>query len=158
MNPNLIAFLAMIRVSEGTAKYPDPWAVCFEGKFTIQDFSDHPAVLGTWHGEPLDFLGPEYVGKVSTAAGAYQLIKPTWLGCKAALNLPDFTMASQDKAAAYLIREKGALGLIAGGQLSEAIRACSSLWASLPGSIANQPEAKMASLITAYSNAGGVVA
>ena len=158
MNANIVAFLAMVRYSEGTANYPDPYAVTFEGKFTITDFSDHPAVLGDWKGEPLDFLGPEYADKVSTAAGAYQIIRPTWLACRNALSLPDFTAPSQDKAAVYLIKQKGAYGLIVGGALPEAIAACSSLWASLPGSQADQPTAKMAALVNQFTAAGGMQA
>ena len=154
-NANLKAFLATIRHSEGTDKYANPYAVCFEGKFIIEDFSDHPAVLGTWHGEPLDFLGPQYAGKDSTAAGAYQLIRPTWLGCKAAMHLPDFSPASQDAAAAYLISTKKAMNLVTSGQIAAAITLCSGLWASLPGSQSGQPQAKMASLIQAYTTAGG---
>jgi lysozyme len=154
-NPNLVAFLATIRHSEGTDQYPNPWSVCFEGKFTITDFSEHPAVLGTWHGEPLDFLGPKYVGMVSTAAGAYQLIRPTWEACKKAMHLPDFSPSSQDAAATYLINSKKALNLVTSGQIAAAITLCSGLWASLPGSSSGQPQAKMASLIQAYTTAGG---
>jgi lysozyme len=154
-NANLKAFLATIRHSEGTDQYANPYAVCFEGKFTIEDFSDHPTVLGDWMGERLDFLGPSYVGKVSTAAGAYQIIRPTWENCKRALSLPDFGPASQDAAATWLIRSKGALHLVTGGEVSAAITLCSGLWASLPGSSSGQPQAKMASLIQTYTTAGG---
>lgn len=152
---NLDAFLAMVRHSEGTDKYFDPYAVCFEGKFFITDFSDHPAVLGVWHGEKLDFLGPQYAGLVSTAAGAYQIIKPTWLTLKARLSLPDFSPGSQDAAATELIREKGALPTIEVGNVSGAIQACSSIWASLPGGSSGQPQKSTAELFAAYTTAGG---
>ena len=158
MTPQLAAFLAVIRRSEGTDKYPNPWAVCFEGKFTITDFTDHPAIMGTWHGESLDFLGPEYVGKVSTAAGAYQLIKPTWALCKAALQLPDFSANSQDSAALYLIRNAGAEALIGRGDVSGAIYACRHIWASLPGSNVGQPMAKLSELLEFYGEQPGMVA
>jgi lysozyme len=158
MSQNLQAFLAMVRHSEGTDKYPNPWAVCFEGKFTITDFTDHPAVMGTWHGEPLDFLGPRYAGLRSTAAGAYQLIKPTWLGCRIALDLPDFSPDSQDKAAAYLISHAGAMPFIESGDIATAIIHCRSLWASLPGGGSGQPQVPLASLTTAYLNGGGSLA
>lgn len=155
VTPNIAAFLATIRHSEGTDKYPDPYAVCFAGKFTIIDFSNHPAVLGTWHGEPLDFLGPAYVGKKSTAAGAYQIIKPTWLSLKAKLTLPDFTAPSQDDAAVQLIKEAHALDLVFAGRIGDAITACRGIWASLPGSSANQPQKSFAELINVYGNSGG---
>jgi lysozyme len=152
---NIEAFLAMIRYSEGTAKYPDPYRVCFEGRHLITDLSDHPAVTLEWLGERLDFLGPAYAGKISTAAGAYQIIKPTWLSCKVRLRLPDFGKDAQDAAAILLIREQGAYDLIAGGQVQAAIGKCASIWASLPGGTSGQPEAKMAALIGAYVSAGG---
>src|SRR5271169_6049469 len=148
----------MIRHSEGTDKYPNPYAVCYAGHFTITDFSDHPAVLGVWHGEPLDSLGERYKGLVSTAAGAYQLIKPTWLALKARLSLPDFSPASQDAAATELIRERSAMDLVNSGQVADAIERCSSIWASLPGSTSGQPQAKLANLIQAYQSNGGGLA
>lgn len=158
MSANLDAFLATIRHSEGTDKYSNPYAVCFGGKFTITDFSNHPAVQGLWKGEPLDFLGGAYVGKVSTAAGAYQIIRSTWLGLKSQLKLPDFSPASQDEAATLLITQAGALHLVDGGQVADAIAKCSGVWASLPGSSSGQPQAKMAELIQAYTTNGGAFA
>jgi muramidase (phage lysozyme) len=155
---NLEAFLATLRSSEGTAKYPNPYAVTFGGKFTITDFRDHPALLGTWHGEPLDFLGPQYKGLVSTAAGAYQLIKPTWLAAKTVLRLPDFGVASQDAAATLLIREHGALDLVNAGEIAAAIAKCSSVWASLPGGTSGQPQHPVDQLLAWYGSAGGALA
>jgi muramidase (phage lysozyme) len=158
LNANLSAFLSTIRTSEGTSRASNPYAVCFGYKFVITDFSEHPAVLGTWHGEPLDFLGSDYVGKVSTAAGAYQIIKPTWVRLKYKLQLPDFSPASQDTAAIELISERGALDFVLGGQVSDAIKACSAEWASLPGSLAGQGGQSMAALLKAYGDAGGGLA
>jgi muramidase (phage lysozyme) len=158
MTPNAQAFLAMIRHSEGTDRAINPYAVCFGFKFVVTDFSNHPAVLGTWHGEPLDFLGPTYVGKVSTAAGAYQIIKPTWVALKARLNLPDFTGPSQDAAALELIREAGALDLVFSGRAADAITACRGIWASLPGSNVGQPTRTFADLINVYASNGGAFA
>ena len=79
ISPNLQAFLATIRHSEGTDRAADPYRVVYSYNHTIVNLSDHPAVTGEWKGAPLDNLGPLYVGKISTAAGAYQIIKPTWL-------------------------------------------------------------------------------
>jgi len=155
ISPNVAAFLAMLRASEGTADAANPYAVCYGKTFVIADFSDHPAVLGNWKGESLANLGPAYVGEVSTAAGAYQIIKPTWISLKARLNLPDFSPASQDAAAIELIRENNALDLITAGQLATAILRCRAIWASLPGGAAGQPHQTFAQLMTAYSGAGG---
>ena len=155
---NLQAFLSMISTSEGTDQRADPYAVCYGYKHTITDFSDHPAVTGEWRGESLASLGPNYANKVSTAAGRYQIIKPTWLVCKKALGLPDFSPASQDKAAAYLIKGRRALDDIQAGQVESAIAKCAAEWASLPGAGYAQPERKVAFLVAAYSSAGGVLA
>lgn len=155
---NLTAFLATIRHSEGTDRAPDPYAVCYGYKFTITDFSDHPTVLGVWHGESLANLGPAYAGKVSTAAGAYQIIKPTWVSLKARLNLPDFAGPSQDAAATELIREAGALDLVNSGQVADAIGKCHGIWASLPGSTSGQPQRSLAELVQAYTTYGGAFA
>lgn len=155
---NLAAFLATIRHSEGTDKAPDPYRVVYAYKYTIKDLSDHPAITGEWHGESLASLGPAYVGKISTAAGAYQIIRPTWLSLKARLSLPDFTGPSQDAAAVELIREAGALDLVNGGRVAEAIGKCHGIWASLPGSTSGQPQRTMAELVQAYGKAGGAFA
>jgi muramidase (phage lysozyme) len=147
---NLDAFLAIIRHAEGTDKAPNPYACTFGYKFTITDFRDHPVVLGTWKGE--------YWGdppQLSTAAGAYQIIKSVWLGLKSQLKLPDFSSASQDEAATLLITQAGALHLVDAGQIVDAIAKCSKIWASLPGSTAGQPTAQTADLLQVYTEAKG---
>jgi lysozyme len=159
MTPNLSAFLAMIRFAEGTSTYPDPYAVTFGGKFTITDFSNHPYCALQWHGEPLDFLGSDYVGKISTAAGAYQITAPTWRVLRRLWSLPDFSPASQDAATVELIRAKrGALDCIEYGNPEAAIFACSGIWASFPGSTSRQPQRELTSLIESYTNGGGTLA
>jgi lysozyme len=151
VSPNAIAFLAMIRKSEGTAKFPNPWAVTFGERFTIADFSDHPHALG-WPGYP-------YRGKMQTAAGAYQINYPTWCDGQPILELPDFTRASQDSFAHdYLIVRAGASDLIEAGQIVAAIAQCAGTWASLPGSTANQPQALLSDLLDIYGESGGSMA
>ena len=145
----------MIRHSEGTDKAPDPYRVVFGYGHTIVDLSDHPACTGEWDGVSIAFLGPQYAGEISTAAGAYQINRPVWINLKRRLLLPDFTGPSQDAAAIELIREKGALDLVNGGEAAAAINLCHPVWASLPGSTAGQPTASFADLMTAYTNAGG---
>jgi muramidase (phage lysozyme) len=131
---NLSAFLDMISHSEGTDRAPDPYRVVFGFKHTIQDLSDHPANTGEWKGEPLDFLGPDYVGMISTAAGKYQITRHTWQSLKVALNLLDFGPASQDAAATLLIKQRRALDAVESGRIAGAIELCNGVWASLPGS------------------------
>jgi lysozyme len=158
---NQAAFLAVIRHSEGTALAADPWRVCFGG-YLIKDLSEHPAVSGEWRGERL----PDHLciaagmlpGCVSTAAGAYQFIKPTWLRLKAKLGLTSFDAQAQDDACLEEIKSVGALDLVNAGEIVKAIEACRYVWASLPGNAAGQPQKTMADLIGAYGGAGGVFA
>lgn len=152
---NLSAFLDTIAHSEGTDKVADPYRCCFAFRHTIADLSDHPAATGEWKGESLDFLGPNYAGLISTAAGKYQITLHTWEALKGALNLPDFGPQSQDAAATLLIKQKKALDLVNGGQFAEAVSLCHGIWASLPGSTSGQPQNSLASLVANYTANGG---
>jgi lysozyme len=75
---------------------------------------------------------------VSSAAGAYQLIKATWIRLRDKLQLPDFSPASQDLAAVQLLDDIGALKLVQAGDIQGALAKASKVWASLPGSRAQQ--------------------
>ena len=142
---NLSAFLFMIRSTEHV--YPrdvigDAAYSIFYGGTKFQSFRDHPVLTGEKKGVPLPDamcaaagLKP---GCVSTAAGAYQLIKPTWVRLRDKLNLPDFSPLSQDRAAVGLLEEIGAVDLIYAGDIEGAIHKASKIWASLPGSTAQQ--------------------
>jgi lysozyme len=142
---NLSAFLFMIRSTEHV--YPrdvlnDAAYSIFYGGSKFSNFADHPVLTGEKKGVPL----PDHFckaaglkpGCVSTAAGAYQIIKGTWTRIKARLNLPDFSPLSQDQAAVALLDESGALDLIYAGDIEGAIKKASKIWASLPGSTAQQ--------------------
>lgn len=155
---NVRAWLAMLRKAEGTDKRGDPYRVCYGYRHTIQAFDDHPAITGEWGGEDISSLGPAYVGKISTAAGAYQIRKGTWLECKRALALPDFSPDSQDAAAVYLTKRRGALQAVEAGDIVRAIHLCRNEWASLPGGDSGQPQRRQADLIAAYQAAGGWLA
>ncbi len=91
----------------------------------------------------------------STAAGAYQFLSRTWDECRAALNLPDFSPDSQDKAAVFLIRRRKALDDVIAGRFEEAVRKCNLEWASLPGSPYGQPTKTMARARAVYERFGG---
>jgi len=156
---NVVAFLALIAWSEGTDKAADPYRVCYGYKHTVQNFADHPRATGEWGGESLASLGPSYAGKVSTAAGRYQIINPTWQGIKKALSLPDFGPDSQDKAAVYLIRGRKALDDVKAGNIAAAVAKCAPEWASLPGAnAAGQHMRKLDDLLAVYEQSGGALA
>lgn len=161
-NQQLAAFAAMVRESEGTARAGNPYAVCYGYKHTITDFSDHPKNTGEWPGERLPDsmcaaagFGP---GCISTAAGAYQIIRPTWNRIKAKLGLPDFSPASQDAAFYQLVAERGALEDVKAGRIQVAINKCRQEWASLPGNSAGQGQRSVGELVAWFQQNGGFVA
>ena len=141
----LSAFLFMIRSTEHV--YPrdvigDAAYSIFYGGSKFQNFADHPVITGEKKGVPLPDQYCKAAGLkpgcVSTAAGAYQLIKGTWTRLRDRLNLPDFSPLSQDRAAVGLLEEIGAVDLIYAGDIEGAIHKASKIWASLPGSTAQQ--------------------
>lgn len=159
---NIAAMLYAIARAEDTAGQPDPYRVCFGYAHTIKSFSEHPAITGEWRGEKLSDkmcagagLGP---GCVSTAAGKYQIIKRTWIGVRDKLGLPDFSPASQDRAAVELLRQRGALGPLGRGDFAGAVAAAKKEWASLPGAGYGQGERSIAWLTDRFVEAGGVLA
>jgi len=156
---NLSAFLFMIRSTEHV--YPrdvigDAAYSIFYGGSKFQSFRDHPVITGEKKGVPLPDamcaaagLKP---GCVSTAAGAYQLIKPTWVRLRDRLKLTDFSPLSQDQAAVALLDEVGALDLIYAGDIEGAIHKASKIWASLPGSTAQQNPKALAYALTRFDD------
>lgn len=153
MNKNIIAFLTMIAVSEGTQRigsqqgYDVIVTSTPEKPILFTSYADHPRRL-------------MHCGRVltSTAAGRYQILAKYFDAYKKQLKLPDFSPDSQDKIALQLISECNALHLINAGDFVGAVKACKSRWASFPGSGNNQHENKMAMLQSAYVHAGGIVA
>ena len=154
------AFLYMIRSTENKS-VPDPDRYYrFYGNAVFSDLSDHPVNTGELKGVQL----PDSMcraagyppGCVSTAAGAYQIIRPTWNRIRQAgiwgPRLPDFSPASQDEAARRLINGSGAGDLLISGDLPGAISKASKLWASLPGSLANQRPVSADTAIAYYND------
>lgn len=147
-NANVQAFLRMIRVGEGTSG-PNGYTTLFGGG-QFSDMSAHPNVR-------VPFRNPA-TGKMdySTAAGAYQINYPTWQTIQAALNLPDFSQTSQDLAAAWLIKNDGALADVQNGAVDTAIAKTNKTWASLPGSPYGQPTVTLAQAENNFAAYGGV--
>lgn len=141
---NLKAFLLMIQYSEGTAGV-NAYRILFGGGL-FNDFSRHPNT-------PV-----KKYGLTSTAAGAYQILYKTWVEVSKKLKLPDFTPASQDRAAIELIKRRKALEDVLAGRFSQAIEKCRKEWASLPGAGYGQKEHNASSLLAVYKIAGGTMA
>ena len=163
VNTNARAFLEAIKRCEGTAGQADPYRVCYGYSWVVRDLSEHPAVSGEWRGKTLtdeQCSGAGYgPGCVSTAAGAYQMTRPTWIKLRDRLGLGDFGPASQDAAAIELLRECGALDRLGRGDLAGAVSRARRIWASLPGAnYAGQGMRSMADVTAWYQGAGGAVA
>jgi muramidase (phage lysozyme) len=73
-------------------------------------------------------------GLCSAAAGRYQFMPATWGTVKAKLNLPDFSPASQDKAAVQLMKDSGCYGAAVRGDVAAFADRCWTVWASFHGS------------------------
>lgn len=166
---NMAAFLWMIRVCEGTSG-PTGYNTLFTGatfdpeseifhatnSYTkpfdgipnlAYKYADHPNIPVT--------AGINGKGVTSTAAGAYQFLASTWKECKRALNLPDFSPLSQDKAGLYLVKQRRALDDVQAGNFSSAVSKCANVWASLPGNSYGQNPKSFDKVLALYKQAGG---
>lgn len=147
---NVVAFLDMLAVSEGTSTTPgsdDGYNVLVGGEL-FQGYADHPRKL----------VRLERLGISSTAAGRYQLLARYYDAYKTQLKLPDFGPLSQDLIAIQQIRERRAIALIQAGKLAEAISECKTIWASLPGAGYGQHEQSYDKLASTYLDYGGAIA
>ena len=71
----------------------------------------------------------------SDAAGAYQFLSTTWDGARSALNLPDFSPESQEKAGRYLAQKRGInpdAVYSTKQELAQALDKIAPEWASMP--------------------------
>jgi lysozyme len=147
---NVAAFLAMLRHSEGTDQYADPWGTYYGGA-QFSDKSDHPAITGVE--QAVD--GPS---GPTTAAGAYQIEETTWTDLGGRSHYGDFSDDAQDRAALDLIERRGATSAMESGQFAQAVALLGKEWASLPGSPYGQPVNTLADLQSFYQSQGGAVA
>lgn len=163
---NVAAFLGMISWAEGTTGHGDPYRVCYAYSHTVQDMSEHPAITGEWRGEVLsdaicDGAGVPR-GSVSTAAGRYQIRVQTWKEARSGAGVRDFSPASQDAAAVWLIKNRcRALDDVRAGRFADALRKVgdSRQWASLPGAnYGGQGMRSVAQLEKVYTGTGGTIA
>lgn len=146
MSPNLQAFLRVIRAGE-SSQTPDAYRMKVGGGL-VESLADHPRQR----------IWIEALKVWSTAAGAYQFLAGTWDECRQALGLPDFSPESQDRAAVFLVKRRGALDDVEAGRIEQAITKCAKEWASLPGSPYGQPLRTMAQALATYKQYGGTMA
>lgn len=124
MTPHRRAWLDLIAWAEGTYDQPNNGYGTYFGFRQFKNFKDHPDLTGE----------VEYQGR-SNASGRYQFMArdpATWEETKAKLGLPDFSPASQDKAAIYRTEFRGALGDVDRGDIPAALDKASYEWASFP--------------------------
>lgn len=148
-NPNVMAFMKIIRNGEGTNN-SNGYRTLFGGGL-FDSLKVHPNILVRR-------------GKYSsTAAGAYQILYKTWIMIQKALNLPDFGEESQDKAAIYLLIMRGVIDYVVKGDIKNAIDGINKTtgadkeWASLPDSPYGQPTRTMEQEIRYFKEAGGSI-
>ncbi|CAG9173020.1 glycoside hydrolase family 104 protein [Cupriavidus respiraculi] len=150
---NMAAFLDMLGFSEGTttvAGSDDGYNVNVGGEL-FAGYDRHPrrAVLTRWG--------------LSDAAGRYQIMAAipgkirtdTWDWASRACKVFDFSPASQDKVAAYLVTRRGALPDLLEGRFAAAVEKCRKEWASLPGAGYGQREHRLELLREKYLAFGG---
>jgi len=142
------AFLDVLAFAEGTAGLGDDGYNVIVGGGLFDGYADHPR-RSVWL--------PRY-GIHSTAAGRYQFLIRTWDDLVARFRLPDFSPASQDRGAIALVRQCRAVDLVEGGRFADAVRACRTIWASLPGAGYGQRELRLERLAEAYVAGGGALA
>ena len=144
-NPNVRAFLRMLRHGEGTAA-DSGYRTQFGGGL-FDSFADHPrqAITRKLGGSPI----------TSTAAGAYQFLQRTWDGLVRQYGFADFAPKNQDLGAVALIAGRKALDDVIAGRFEDAVRKCNREWASLPGSPYGQPVVTMARARQEYEAHGG---
>lgn len=163
-DPNVQAFLRVIRYAEGTAGVGGYNAIfrTAAGPNTFSSYADHPRVAKR-------FTNKDGAVLWTTAAGAYQAMaksrKPdgtytkvdTWGDMQTKLGLTDFSPDSQDRFAVGLIDKCGALSDVRAGRFDAAITKCKGTWASLPGAGYAQPEKSLPELRSVFAQAGGTI-
>lgn len=148
-NTNVQSFMKTIRQSEGTDA-PDGYNYIFgsspRNTTRFNDFSVHPNVKVPF--------GKQF----STAAGAYQILWPTWKDIQDKLHLQDFSPHSQDITCVELLSEMNCLQKLMDGDFNYALKQSASIWASLPGNDYGQPNHSVVTVTQWYKDNGGNIA
>ena len=154
---NVLAFLDMLAVSEGTADQGDDGYNVLVGSSKA-----HPNLFQDYNQHPHKLIGlTDKDGKIklhSTAAGRYQILWFIWDTLRRRYDFKDFLPVTQDAACIWLIRDAQAFPDIIAGDFASAVSKCRKIWASLPGAGYGQHENQLVTLEAAYKSAGGTVA
>ena len=151
LHPNVAAILKAIAAAEGGG-YDFKYGALkgrLDDRWRFTDTSTHPG------------LGID--GK-STAAGMYQITRPTWEHHGGKLGLCDFSPRTQDLIAVEILRSLGVIEAIKDGQIAEVMPKVARTWAALPkgpGQCNHYPHqryVKFDHFLSAYHSAGGQVA
>ena len=98
---------------------------------------DYRVVNGGTHFDAPPWVHPYYgipTTRGAKASGAFQFLGTTFQRCDEALGLGgDFSPASQNVAAVYLMASRGALSAVMRGDLETAVHKLAEEWVSLPG-------------------------
>jgi muramidase (phage lysozyme) len=155
IDAKIAAFLDLIAWSEGTSTSPvskdDGYDVIVsgvDGRHTFNGYDCHPFA----HGRAPIVVRPSKPPLLSTASGRYQIILPTWLWVSRQIQAQSFSPMNQDSAAIALLAKYAALNCILAGELQYALAMASCIWASFPGSNANQPTHTPANLLNVYTS------
>ena len=136
-NQNVQKFLGLIRFTEGTDKFRDPYAVTFGGR-TFDTSANHPGTL-------FSFKTKSGKSQKTSAHGAYQFLSRTWDEKAKKYDLDNMSPENQDVAALALIQDKDALQDVLEGNFDEAISKTGGVWASLPSAPASYDQPKVSS-------------
>lgn len=150
-HPNVAAFLKAIAVAEGGG-YDFKYGALrgrVNDRWRFSDMSTHP--------------GPGIDGK-STAAGMYQITRPTWRHHAGKLGLRDFSPRTQDLIAVEILSSLGVIDAIKAGEIDAVMPKVARTWAALPkgpeeGShYPHQRHVSFEQFVSSYVEAGGTLA
>lgn len=144
MSPRAQAWLRLINYAEGTDKHPNAYSTAFGGS-RFDNSLPHSGTVYT-----------SSSGRRSDAAGAYQFKKDSWIDANGGVNAP-MTKENQDKAALWLIQNRGGFDPNSTPVSKSAVSRLSGTWASLPNaqgvSAYNQPVKSYAELEKVFNQA-----
>lgn len=141
-NPYVRAFLDTISSAEGTATLGDQegYNIMF-GNIPFESYDRHPN------------FAQKVGGTTTTAAGRYQITKPTYDDFANKLGITDFSPQSQDDIAIAILIQQNALDDVVNNNFDAAVNKLGNRWAALPSSIYGQPSRTYEYVRSAYDNA-----